>query len=217
MVVTMYKIICLLIVACAFSLSAQSSVIRAHQYIKAGKYDDAIQVLTNNNPDTIQDVRTDMLLAVAYHWKRDFKKALFYYGKAAAIDKRYERNMMSCLEDLQDWEKIITLGKTLDLRQKKNYPALGPMASAYHAKHDKKNLELVKFYLKNIQFLSIDQIEYKNYILAKMYIWDTDFETALSCLEKIKNPETIKYLESEPVFLPLKNKARFKTLVNRVK
>jgi tetratricopeptide (TPR) repeat protein len=110
---------------------AQSSLDEARSDIDAQRYDAAIATLEKYISQNPGSAGAELLLAQAYHWKKDISMAKLHYRKAAAIDPHNQLEIIPLLDEERAWEEIIQLAAPAVSSGNRSPSILGALASAY--------------------------------------------------------------------------------------
>jgi tetratricopeptide (TPR) repeat protein len=155
-------------------------------------------------------------LAFAYHGsKTDFKKALYYYKKAAALNENYKLYMVPLLDELEDWQQIIELALPEMDSGNCDPSILGSLASAYHAFNNQRMADEVIKHLKNCTYDKQNSKDYQLYILAYVSLWNDDQTAALNYLKEIKTASLLEYARTAPKFKKLYGLPEFKKITGQ--
>jgi predicted Zn-dependent protease len=176
------------------------------------KYDEAIQVLQQYLEKNPKSAPGFLLLAQAYHWKKDTAKARIHYQKAAELDPASKLAIVPLLDEVGDWKEIIALLDP-EVRKRNRAPnLLGPLATAYKQLRKDDEAEKVIKLLMATDYGSQEETDYKNYVLAYYHLWHKDLARSKERLRAIRSQALLRYaaysrkfeqLFSDPEFIRL--------------
>lgn len=173
---------------------------QASKLISGGSYDQAIEILDleiRNNPNS---ARGHLLIARAYHWKKDLGKAHEHYILAASLNPTYKFEIIPLLDELQEWNDIIDLVGPEVNQGNRDPSLLGNLATAYKESGKRSEAEKVIKLLLATNYEGSNDNDYKNYVLAYYYLWEDDFAKSKEHLRKIKSKNYLRYARTSPKF-----------------
>jgi tetratricopeptide (TPR) repeat protein len=104
------------------------------------QYDKAVAVLEAAVAKGNADAKLFSELGRAYHWKRDFDKALKNYRKASELDKKYLTSPLPILDHFKLYDEMIQIGETALSRGDRGVAVFSGLLNAYY--DQKKNAGL---------------------------------------------------------------------------
>lgn len=192
------------------SACADSLLDDARKLVAAQQYDSAIDLLNKYVSTNPMSADGYLLLANAHHWKKDFPKARVCYEKAATLDARYALDIISLIDELNEWKEIIRIaGPELQKNKKLRPSILGSLASAYKNLDKHLDAERVINILATNEYEGQDVKDYKNYVLAYYHLWSSDTRKAKDRLKQIRNKAYLRYARTDDKFKKLQSDAEF--------
>ncbi len=193
----------------AIRVHAQSSLDEARSHIAAQRYDMAIATLEKYILQNPSSAEAEILLAQAYHWKKDITTAKLHYRKAAAIDARYQLEIIPLLDEERAWGDIIQLAAPAVSNGERSPSILGALASAYQNSGKPLDAERIRSLLENTPYKGQSNEDYKNYVLAYCALWKNDTRQAKDHLMKIHDTAFLKYARTDYKFKTLQTDQDF--------
>jgi cytochrome c-type biogenesis protein CcmH/NrfG len=187
----------------AWAQTSQTPLDDARASIDAQRYDDAVALLEKYISQNPNSADAELLLAQAYHWKKDIAKAKLHYQKAAAIDPQNQLEIVPLLDEEGAWAEIIRLCAPAVSTGERSPSILGALASAY--KNSKKPLDAqrIRNLLATATYTSQSNEDYRNYVLAYCALWENDAQQAKDRLRKIHDSAFLKYARTDDKFKKL--------------
>lgn len=197
-------VICFILVGYSWPAQAENVLGVASQLISQQKYDAAIDVLEGYVAQNKLSAEAYFLLAQAYHWKKELNLAKVYYFKAAEFDRQYRLDVVPLLDELKEWENIITVVEP-EIRAGTHVgpSILGALATSYRELQQNQKASKLITYLETTTYNDPDDKDYKNYILAYASLWSGDKEAAKTRLKRIKNRAYLRYARTHEKFRAL--------------
>lgn len=193
-----------LMTAGAHVARAQSALDEASAAIQTQHYDTAITDLESYLAGNPNNAYAHILLAQAYHWKKDIPKAKRQYQAAAALDSRYRLEIIPLLDEEKDWSGIVALAAPELNTDKPVAPSLlGALASAYRALNRADDSARVRNILAGTVYRDQDDRDYQDYVLAYCYLWDGDTGRAMGRLRMITAKAYLTYAATDEKFQTL--------------
>ena len=185
-----------------FCFAADTLVLeKAKELISRQQYDLAIAILQNYIPENPNYAEGYLLMAQAYHWKKELYKSKAFYTQAAALNNQYRLAIIPLLDELKEWKEIIDIVEPEMRTGKKLDPsALGALATSYRQLEQKKKADEIVEKLSGTTYADQDDEDYKNYILAYARLWDGDKDGAKAKLKLIKNRAYRQYARTHEKF-----------------
>jgi hypothetical protein len=209
----MFRIVSILCfaLACASAVALDDAVSEARQLISSQKYDQAIDLMNKYlvaNPDSASG---HLLLAEAFHWKKDVGNAKSHYDKAGELDEGLKYAVIPLMDETKDWDGIIKLVEPI---KNKRCPAslLGPLATAYTNLNRKDDSARVIAILESTKYFFESERDYQHYVLAYANLWNDNRDDALKHLKSIHDSGLLRYAASSDKFKKLHDDVDFKKL-----
>jgi cytochrome c-type biogenesis protein CcmH/NrfG len=183
------------------TVRAQGALDDAQKSISARHYDDAISTLGNYLASNPGSAAAELLLAHAYHWKKDFPNAESHYRKAAALDPRYRLEIVALLDELGESEEIIRIAGPEVTSSNRLAPSiLGALMTAYYRVGRPVDGGKIRDLLEATTYSDQSDVDYRNYMLAYCAMMDGDSQRAKDLLRSIHDRSYLQYAATDDKF-----------------
>jgi len=183
------------------SLLKETQLLEASILIdKEQKYDEAITILEKEIESDSDNSCAFLLIAVAYHWKKDFDVALAYYRNATNLSPEFRLFIVPLLSDLENWNEIIEIAEPAVKKGNNSPEILGSLLNAYWNTNRKDDIEGLVDNMLNANYEEQWKRCYNNYNLAAYYLKLDQFQVAKAYLKKIVGTDLLKYVQTDPQF-----------------
>lgn len=200
-------VVLFLAVGAAGSLAGQDAVqtaLRDAQSAYAqGQYDKGIAILVPVAESEPQNAAVLELIAVGYHWKKDYANALDYYDRAEKIRGTLSPSKVMLLYEIGRYDDVIRACADVARKGQSDVSVLGALISSYMAKNQPTEAQEFADVLRKQKYETAYEQDYQKYILAYFALWRGDRDTCLAILKQVSDRNLKDYAKSD---------ARFKSL-----
>jgi len=173
----------------------------AQRSISAQHYDAAIATMVNYLASNPGSADGELLLAQAYHWKKDFPSAKVHYRKAAALNPSYRLEIIPLLDDLGESEEIIRVAAPEVTSSNRLSPSiLAALLSAYYRTGKPAEGRKIRDLLEATTYSDPGDVDYKKYVLAYCAVMDGDTRKGKDLLRDIRDKGYRQYAATDDKF-----------------
>ncbi|HEY6874481.1 MAG TPA: hypothetical protein VI298_17315 [Geobacteraceae bacterium] len=208
-------LLCLAVAANA-CFAADNPLRAAGEAFDQGLYDKGIGILAPVAEREPQNYGVLELLAVGYHWKKDYPHALKYYDLAEKARGTLSSSKIALLYEVGRYDDVIR--DSADAARKGNLQdvaVMGALISSYMAKNRPEDAAEFIAILRGRNYQTQYDQDYRTYILAYYALWRGDADTCRDLLRRISSGNLREYARNDPRFEPLWNDPAFSEIVKR--
>ena len=202
-------VLCGLLLMLSQTPSRADALNDAQALIKARQYDKAVAVLAPVVAAGKASAEAYNTLGTAYHWKKDYDKALENYRQAARLDKKFLTSPMPILDHFKRYDEMIQIGEAVLSRGDRNPGILTALLNAYYITKNTREYDRVLGILQAQRYSTPYEIDYQRYVLAKAEVRAGRHEAAIAYIAKMKDKSLLHFMQTQSDFGPISNDPRF--------
>ncbi|PKP77644.1 MAG: hypothetical protein CVT81_08335 [Alphaproteobacteria bacterium HGW-Alphaproteobacteria-3] len=181
----------------------------ARTLIDARRYDEAVKVLEQAVAADNASAELYNELGIAYHWTKDYDRALKYYRQAAKLDKTYLTSPLPILDHFNLYDEMIQIGEAA-LSQGDTHPGvLTGLLNAYYMTGNEPEHQRVLGILKAQTYVDLYEMDYQRYVLAKVEVRAGRHEEAIAYIAQMTTTSLLQFMATASDFDPIAQDPRF--------
>lgn len=194
--------------------NAQSAMQDAQSAYHQGRYDEGIAILLPVAEREPQNAGVLELIAVGYHWKKDYVNALYYYDRAEKVRGTLSASKVMLLYEVGRYDDVIRTCADVARKGPVDVSVIGALISSYMAKNQPTDAQEFVDILRKQEYGTAYEKDYRNYILAYWALWRGDPDACRASLKQVSERNLKNYAKTDPRFKLLWSDPAFLDIVN---